>query len=155
DLYESQIQDANQAIAAYQQAVASSPESKPALVALERLYRRTEQWDALIDVLSRRAALETEDREVVRLRLEIGQIWDLRLYDAGQAIGAYNSVLEVDATNLAALRALEQLYDKTSQPEKYLEVLEAQLDASPTDAERVSLYERMAAAWEERFGKLD
>ncbi len=26
---------------------------------------------------------------------------------------------------------------------------------SPTDAERISLYERMASAWEERFGKLD
>ena len=114
-----------------------------------------ELWDALIDVLARRAQLETDDQDVVRLRLEIGQIWDLRLFDAGQAIGAYQSVLEIDATNLAALRALEQLYDKTNQPEKYLEVLEAQLDASPSDAERVSLYERMAAAWEERFGKLD
>jgi tetratricopeptide (TPR) repeat protein len=49
----------------------------------------------------------------------------------------------------------EQLYEKTGQSEKYLEVLEAQLDASPTDAERVSLYERMASAWEERFSKLD
>src|SRR6185436_19774005 len=47
------------------------------------------------------------------------------------------------------------LYEKTEQTEKYLDVLEAQLDATPSDAERVSLYERMAAAWEERFGKLD
>ena len=54
-----------------------------------------------------------------------------------------------------ALRALEGLYEKTEQTEKYLDVLEAQLDATPSDAERVSLYERMAAAWEERFGKLD
>ena len=36
-----------------------------------------------------------------------------------------------------ALRALEALYEKTEQTEKYLEVLEAQLDASPSDAERV------------------
>src|SRR5262249_44438797 len=49
----------------------------------------------------------------------------------------------------------EQLYEKTNQSEKYLEVLEAQLDASPSDAEQIALYERMAAAWEERFGKLD
>ena len=64
-------------------------------------------------------------------------------------------MLDVDPTNLTALRALEALYEKTDQSEKYLEVLEAQLDASPSDAEHVSLYERMAAAWEERFGKLD
>jgi tetratricopeptide (TPR) repeat protein len=64
-------------------------------------------------------------------------------------------VLQVDPINLTALRALETLYEKTNQSEKYLEVLEAQLDASPSDAEQIALYERMAAAWEERFGKLD
>src|ERR1044071_5002417 len=105
--------------------------------------------------MSRRAELETDDAAIVKLRLEIGQIWDLRLYDAGQAINAYQAVLQVDPTNLTALRALETLYEKTNQSEKYLEVLEAQLDASPSDAEQIALYERMAAAWEERFGKLD
>ena len=84
-----------------------------------------------------------------------GLAWDLRLFDAGQAITAYQKVLDLDPSNLTALRALEGLYEKTEQTEKYLDVLEAQLDATPSDAERVSLYERMAAAWEERFGKLD
>jgi tetratricopeptide (TPR) repeat protein len=112
-------------------------------------------WQPLIDVLTRRAALETDEREATRLRLEVGSIWDLRLYDAGASITAYQAVLDADPQSLPALRALEQLYEKTGQSEKYLEVLEAQLDVSPSDAERVSLYERMAAAWEERFGKLD
>lgn len=155
ELLERQMQDAAGAIHAYQQALVYDPASRAALVALDRLYRRTEQWEPLIDVLSRRAELETDDAAIVKLRLEIGQIWDLRLYDAGQAINAYQAVLQVDPTNLTALRALEALYEKTSQSEKYLEVLEAQLDASPSDAEQIALYERMAAAWEERFGKLD
>jgi tetratricopeptide (TPR) repeat protein len=155
ELHENQLQDVQSAIVHYQHALSSDPESRDALSALERLYRRGELWESLIDVLARRSQLESEDRDVIRLRLEIGQLWDLRLYDSGQAIAAYQSVLEIDPSNLTALRALEQLYDKTNQPERYLEVLEAQLDATPTDAERVSLYERMAAAWEERFGKLD
>ncbi|KAB2911170.1 MAG: tetratricopeptide repeat protein, partial [Kofleriaceae bacterium] len=161
ELLENQIMDQGQAISAYQQAMANDSSSMPVLSALDRLYRFHQMWEPLIDVLNRRAALEQQqpsggdEREVIRLRLEIGQIWDLRLYDAGQAIGSYQSVLEIDPSNLPALRALEQLYEKTGQSEKYLEVLEAQLDASPTDAERVSLYERMASAWEERFSKLD
>ena len=106
-------------------------------------------------MLSRRAELSTDDQEIIRFRLEIGSIWDLRLFDAGQAITAYQKVLDLEPSNMVALRALEQLYEKTEQTEKYLDVLEAQLDATPSDAERVSLYERMAAAWEERFGKLD
>ena len=75
---------------------------------------------------------------IVKFRLEIGQIWDLRLFDAGpgdRRLPARSSTL--DPSNLTALRALEGLYEKTDQSEKYLEVLEAQLDASPSDAERV------------------
>ncbi|MCB9563808.1 MAG: tetratricopeptide repeat protein [Kofleriaceae bacterium] len=153
--FENRLQDPLQAIAAYQNALASQPASVPALTALERLYRQQQMWENLIDVLSRRAALEQDEDAIIRLKLEIGQLFDLRLYDAQSAIGSYQGVLDIDPSNLAALRALEQLYEKTGQSEKYLEVLEAQLDASPTDAERVSLYERMASAWEERFGKLD
>ncbi|MBA3458412.1 MAG: tetratricopeptide repeat protein, partial [Deltaproteobacteria bacterium] len=155
ELLERQMQDLGGAIHAYQQALTHGPQSMPALTALDRLYRRVEQWEPLIDVLNRRANLDTDEMNVVRFRIEVGQIWDLRLFDAGQAITAYNQVLHTDPQNLNALRALEGLYEKTNQSEKYLEVLEAQLDASPSDAERVPLYERMAAAWEERFGKLD
>ncbi len=155
ELLEQQIQDIAGAVHAYQQALTFDPQSRPALVALDRLYRRTEQWELLIDVLGKRAELETEERDQVKFKLEIGQIFDLRIYDAGQAITAYQQVLDIDPGNLVALRALEALYEKTNQSEKYLEVLEAQLDVSGTDAEQVALYERMAAAWEERFDKLD
>ncbi|HTM19059.1 MAG TPA: tetratricopeptide repeat protein [Kofleriaceae bacterium] len=155
DLLETQLQDPMQAMAAYQQAAAADPACLDALVALERLYRRHQMWDQLIDVLGRTAELRTDEEEIIRLKREIGQLWDERMLDSGQAIIAYRSVLDTDPSNLHALRALEQLYEKTGQSEQYLEVLEAQLDASPTDAERISLYERMASAWEERFGKLD
>ena len=157
ELLERQMQDIGGAIHALPAGAASTTARRAtALVALDRLYRRTEQWEPLIDVLDRRA--ELVDRRAARSSSSASrsaQIWDLRLFDAGQAITAYQQVLDVDPSNLTALRALEGLYEKTDQSEKYLEVLEAQLDASPSDAERVSLYERMAAAWEERFGKLD
>jgi tetratricopeptide (TPR) repeat protein len=160
ELLERQMQDLGGAIHSYQQALNYSPKSPDALSALDRLYRRTENWEPLIDVLNRRAEnidlnQGGDEQEVIKLRLEAGQIWDLRLYDAGQAIASYNQVLVVDPHNLNALRALEALYEKTNQSEKYLEVLEAQLDAAPSDTEQIALYERMAAAWEERFGKLD
>ncbi|HEY1558512.1 MAG TPA: tetratricopeptide repeat protein [Kofleriaceae bacterium] len=155
DLLERQMQDMGGAIHSYQQALHHDASSRTALAALDRLYRRSENWEPLIDVLGRRADLSQDDQDIVKIRLEIGSIWDLRLFDAGQSITAYQKVLDLDPSNTVALRALEQLYEKTEQTEKYLDVLEAQLDASPSDAERVSLYERMAAAWEERFGKLD
>ena len=155
ELLELQVQDTQGALRAYQQALTFDPSSKPALAALDRLYRRSEMWEPLIDVLQRRGALETEDADAIRYHLEVGQTYDSKLGDSNRAVPAYQSALQLDPGNLQALRALEHLYEKNGQSEKYLEVLELQLDASPSDAERVSLYERMAAAWEERFGKLD
>jgi tetratricopeptide (TPR) repeat protein len=155
ELLERQMQDFGGAVHAYQQALVYDPQSRTALTALDRLYRRTENWEPLIDILGRRADQSNDDNEIIKFRTEIGSIWDLRLFDAGQAITAYQKVLDLDPSNVSALRALEGLYEKTEQTEKYLDVLEAQLDATPSDAERVSLYERMAAAWEERFNKLD
>ena len=148
-------QDAAGAIRAYQQALAHEPTSRAALGALERWYRRTEAWESLVDLLAHTAERSTDQVELVRLQLEIGSIWDVRLSDAGRSITAYRRVLDLEPFNLVALRALEALYERTAQNEQYLEVLEAQLEASPSDGERVSLYERIAAAWEERFGKLD
>src|SRR3569623_2354293 len=112
------MQDVGVAIHAYQQALVHDHASRTALVALERLYRRTEQWEPLIEVMSKRADLSTADQEIIRFRLEIGSIWDLRLYAAGQSVAAYQKVLALAPSNLTALRALEALYEKTEQTEK-------------------------------------
>lgn len=155
EVQELQLQDYQGAMHAHQQALRADPNAMTALVALDRLYRRAEMWEPLTEILDRRAGLENSAQLAMRHKLEIGQIWDQRLGDSGQAIVAYNSVLDVDANNTVALRALESLYERTNQSEKYLEILEAQLDSSPSDNERAALYHRMGTAWEERFGKLD
>lgn len=155
DLLEGQMQVPMEAISAYRSALEADPSCMDALVCLERMYRQHEMWEQLIEVLGRIADLRTVERDVIRLRLEVGELWDVRMLDASRAIAAYRDVLEIDSGNLPALRALELLYEKTGQSEEYLSILEAQLDVSPTDAERISLYQRMASAWEERFGKLD
>jgi len=135
------------AIHAYEQALEFAPDSQDAIDSLARLYRTTEAWEPLVGILARRDDANTW--------LEIGSIWTDRLGDAGRAVEAYRKVLVHDETNLTALRALEELYDKSSQHENYLLVLEAQLDASISDADRVAIYERLALAWEERVGNLD
>jgi tetratricopeptide (TPR) repeat protein len=154
DLLERQGDTAG-AILAYQQALDHQAASKPALAALDRLFRATEQWEPLLDVLGRRAELETDDASIVALRVEIGRVADAQLGEAGLAIAAYRQALDIDPHQPDALLALEQLYDRTGQHEKYLEVLEAQLDICESTDDRIALYERMAQAWEERFAKLD
>jgi tetratricopeptide (TPR) repeat protein len=130
-------------------------ELEPAsLAALERLYRKSEAWEPLVDILSRRSELTTDDAELVTFQLEIGSISALRLSEVNKAIAAYRKVLTIDSANVVALRGLGELYEQTSQHDRYVEMLEAQAAASGSDAERVSLYERIAAVWEEGLGEL-
>jgi tetratricopeptide (TPR) repeat protein len=155
DLQETQLQDQLQAISAYQSALMVDPQSSAALSALDRLYRRNEMWEQLINVLERKATAAEDVEEQIRIRLEIGRLWDERLNEPAQAIAAFNKVRDLEPRSLAALRALERLYERTGQADAYLDVLEQELDATGTDVEKISIHNRMATAWEERFGKLD
>ncbi len=152
---ELQSQDLDGAVRAYQEALVHTPASLEALDALVRLYRHGQAWQPLAEVLARRAELSPDEAERVRSWLELGSIWEQRVSDAGEAIAAYRRVLELEPSSLTALRALEGLYERSSQHDRYVEVLEAQLVESPTDADRVTIYERLAVAWEERLGDLD
>ena len=131
DVFEDKLQLPMDAVGAYRSSLDADPTCMDALVALERLYRHHEMWAELIEVLGRIADLHTEEEKVIALRLEVGQLWDLRMLDSSRAIAAYQDVLTIDPSNLPALQALEQLYEKTGQAEQYLEILEAQLDVSP------------------------
>jgi len=155
DVYETQIGDAAQATVAYQRALDFDERCLAAINALERLYRRTQAWDRLVDVLAKKAMVVDDTDLAVRLRLQVGELWEDRLGDNDRAVDSYKEVLSVDPQNLAALKALDSLYQKTGNMEAYLENMEHQLEVSAPEGDRVEIYQRMAAVWEEQFGKTD
>ena len=148
-----QLGDATQAMAAYQRALDTDEHCIDAINALERLYRRTQAWDRLIDVLSKKSQVVEDTEEVIRLQprsASCGRIgWATTTAPSTPTRRSCRSIRRT----CAALKALERLYEKTGRIEKHLDVLEQQLDVAPPDEERVALYERMAAAWEEHFAQ--
>jgi tetratricopeptide (TPR) repeat protein len=155
EVYESQLGDAAQAMLAYQQALDNDDRCLEAINALERLYRRTQAWDRLVEVLNRKAHTIDDGELAVKLRLQVGEIWEERLGDNERAVEAFKEVLSVDPQNLEALKALERLYEKTGKMDAYLEVLEHELEVTSAEEERVALYARMAEVWEQQFDKPD
>ena len=155
DTYETQIGDAAQAMFAYQRALDGDERCIDAINALERLYRRTQAWDRLVEVLSKKSQVVDDTEFAVRLKLQVGELWEDRLGDNERAVEAYKEVLAVDAQNLPALKALDSLYQKTGRMEEYLENLEHQLEISSPEGDRVEIYQRMATVWEEQFAKPD
>jgi tetratricopeptide (TPR) repeat protein len=155
DAYETQIGDAAQATYAYQRALDADERCLDAINALERLYRRTQAWDRLVDVLAKKALVVEDSELAIRLRIQVGELWEDRLGDNERAVAAYKEVLAVDPQNLAALKALDTLYQKTGNMEAYLENLEHQLEVSSPEGDRVEIYQRMATVWETQFAKTD
>lgn len=152
DTYETQIGDTAQSTFAYQRALDTDERCIDAINALERLYRRTQAWDRLVDVLSKKAQVVDDTEQGLKLRLQVGELWESRLGDNDRAIEAYKEVLSVDPQNLTALKALDTLFENTGRMEEYLENLEHQLEVSP-QGDRAGILQEMASTWEEKFGK--
>jgi tetratricopeptide (TPR) repeat protein len=155
ELFESQLNDANQAIAAYRKALDVDRVNQRALNSLEGLYRSFQQWEPLIEILKRKTEVSEEAEALIDLKSQIGELYEDRLNDVARAIDSYKDILTIEPQNLATLKSLEGLYQKTGQFDAYLEILEQQLDVTTSEEGRVSLYQRMATTWEERFKKLD
>jgi len=155
ETFEVQLADVGQATASYEQALRTDERCLPAIDALERLHRRAQAWDRLAEVLGKKSQIVNDVELAVKLRLQVGELWESRLGDNERAAEAYREVLTVDPQNLPALKALEQLYLKAGRIDAYLEVLEHQLEVTPADTERVSLYLRMAQVWEQQPGRTD
>ncbi len=153
ETFEVQLSDAGQATASYEQALRCDERCLPAVDALERLHRRAQAWDRLAEILGKKSQIVSDVDLAVKLRLQVGELWESRLGDNERAVEAYREVLTVDPQNLQALKALEQLYLKAGRTDAYLEVLEHQLEVTPADTERVGLYLRMAQVWEQQPGK--
>ncbi|MBI2894767.1 MAG: tetratricopeptide repeat protein [Deltaproteobacteria bacterium] len=155
ELQEEQLGQPDHAIKAYRQALDLDKLFGPALAALERLYRQSESWEALIGILERRAEAAENPDEQVELRLRIGELEEDRLADPAAAIKVYREILAADASCLPAMKGLERLYAKAERWQDLLDVLELELDSVTTERERITLLARMAGMLEEEFVKPD
>ena len=116
-----------------------------ALAALERLYRKLEQWPELAEVLSALAARETRTDERVGLLFRLGQVWEEKLQGPERAVAAYEAVLQAAPGHLPSLRALARLYEQAGRTDALFQALAAERTASePSARERITA--RMAEA---------
>jgi tetratricopeptide (TPR) repeat protein len=96
EIQDDQLDDPVQAIAAYRKAHQIDDINLEVLDALERLHRRSQQWDGLIEVLRRKAELCEEPDQVMDLRARIGELFEEEVGDAARAVESYKDVLAID-----------------------------------------------------------
>lgn len=154
DLNESHLAATAKAIEAYQTAADLDVSNDDALSALERLYRRDERWGNLAKVLERRAELcedEGDSGRAAAIRRELATLRADKLGDLEGAIARYEAQIAANSTDVVALKALQDLYDKTGRIDDYLRTLERLAQVAP-EGEKLATLRKLAAELEDRDG---
>ena len=159
ELYETRLSDGVSAIAAFKKARAVAPDSRDVMSALEHSLRRHSGWTDLIAVLDDKIAqLEAAGSDADRAaaldcRREAARLCAEHQNDRKQAVARWESVRSVAPGDVETLRALEKLYSQdASAAEQYLQTLSALADHVPSEKERLSLYRRLYAEYEDLPG---
>lgn len=142
-LSEGELGDDAAAIAAWKSRLDDDPADEKALAALDRLYGRTGDHRALVEVLRsrERQADGSEPRKALMVRAA-QTLGDL-IGDVPEAILAYRSVLDDFGADGEVLSALERLYEKAEQWPDLAETLEAELGLATADADRIAFLTKL------------
>ncbi|WP_428265392.1 tetratricopeptide repeat protein, partial [Haliangium sp.] len=162
----------DEAIAAWEQVLELSPESREAAPALEKLYEAGERHHDLVDLLERRLGYAFTVEEAVSLRYRLGELCEHKLYDPESAIENYSAALGGDPSHARAIEALERYLDDPGLRGTVAEVLEPiyvthqdwvklvriyeiKLDAAEDAQERLALTRYIARLYEEQLEDLE
>lgn len=155
EIAETQLGSPEKAIDAWKGILRADKESEAARTALKRLYRKTEKWNALLDLM--KDEIERVDEGDVTGRVErlmdVVAIYRDRLKLDVMVINTYNSILKLDPHNKQALDDLADKYKQLGRWNDLIAVLtkKADVDDSPPSV-RADILREIAGLWSDRFG---
>lgn len=155
ELYIDKRQDADSAITVYRQVLDVDDRNRDAIQKLEVLYQNTEQWQSLVDVLSRKADLEENVLERKETLYRVAELWEKSLEDDREAIEVYQQIMGLDDEDLAAIEALERLYERTEGWDFLINILMTKVDVVEEEEEKIAVHARMAHIYETHMMETD
>lgn len=155
ELYEEKLGRVDQATLSYQKALFHSPSHLLAIRALERLYLRQGNWEALIKMYGWEIELTESPQHLASLHFQIGRLWEKRLGKIDEAILSYQHSLEFEPFSFEAFSSLETLLGQSGNWKDLINIYETRLKTSQFRAELISLHCRLAKLWELKFGQID
>jgi tetratricopeptide (TPR) repeat protein len=138
-LFEELLDEPESAIRAYQDVLDLDPSHVPARRALDRLYRRTDRYRDLAELLKHDLDQAT-GQDKVDLMVELGEIYEKRLREPGPAVDYYEAVLHENPTHLRSQEALERLLSHSRERQRIATILEPLYLAQGAYAELAKIY---------------
>jgi tetratricopeptide (TPR) repeat protein len=150
EILEQYLSDTQNARVLYEQILADDPGHTKASNAIARIYEATGDFTSLVKQLVRRSDAQRGD-EKLRSLARIAEVYETQIKDDTEAVRRYKDVLELDARHPEALRGLDRVYSKLGRFQDLLQNLQQQIEAAATPRQKVTLWERVAALYEEEF----
>jgi len=150
-IHENEIGDVEASVAAYLRALALDETDEEVLGALEQLYRRTERWQDLLEILQRRAAITSDPQDQEQLLAQMAFIQDEMLGDPQSAIRLHAQILELDPTSQTALTALDGLYERQAMWSDLADNVGRQLTLTDNAEQQLALMLRLGTLRETRM----
>ena len=134
----------------YERILGEDPSHDAAYQALAEIYERTGDHARTVKLLERRLdILPAEDR--LKVLCKLAEAHEDKLGNLEEAIGHYESVLAQDPQSLDALKGLDRIYSKLGRFQPLLDNLREQIGLAATPRQKIALWERVAAIYDEEF----
>ncbi len=150
EIYSVHLNDTARASEMYGRVLAEDPGHTKASAGMARIAEGSGDYQTVADLLEQRLEM-ARGRERTDLLLKIAELYEDRLGNLGEAERRFEAVLESTPDDLAALKGLDRIYNRTSKYRELLTNLERQVEVAPTPRQKINLYERMASLYDEEF----
>ncbi|MFO0681411.1 MAG: tetratricopeptide repeat protein [Sandaracinus sp.] len=153
--YGTQLGHPEYAIPYYQQILGLDPANVPAMRQMADLYRSTQQYPTLAQVLGRLVDITSDPSDKASVYVQMGELAEQHLNVPEQARTYYKQALDTHPTHVGALEALERVYRQSGEWNELLDILRRKADAlgDPHDVLEAKL--QIAETYEDRTGNVD
>ncbi|MFU8803745.1 MAG: hypothetical protein ACNA8W_08060, partial [Bradymonadaceae bacterium] len=149
--------DTEAAIDDYQRAFTLRSDHPLVIDSLQRLYRKEERWQELVDLFNYVLSSldeESQDRRVA-LMVDVADVYQAHLGDEDRAMAYLTSVLEAEPLHESALEVLLSIYTRQGQWEAVLELMERQFEAASSAERRIELLLKRGEIFDQKLERHD
>lgn len=127
----------------------------PALMALQAIYQDQEDWPKIVETYVDLAKVVDDTAAKVHYLMNAARTEEEKLQDFRRSISIYQTIHKLQRENVAAVEALERLYEKTEQWDQLVTLLDERAAAVEKVASRHALMHRMSQVVQVRQGDVE
>jgi golgin subfamily B member 1 len=152
-VYETQLGNHNEAIAAYNRALDNDPRNVTALERLEALYLVQYRWEELFDVYQKMVDVANTDEDMAGCYQRMAKLASETLGRETDAIDLWGRVLDLRGEDPLALGELATLHEKGERWDELVGILERQVYVIEDAAGRVAAYQTLGRVYGDKLDR--